>query len=212
MPRASTTPGREATRPVVRRAPFADNPEVGPRGQRTQQRILDAALQSFGQEGYHRSSVDRIAQLGGCSRVAFYQYFESKQDVFARLAEQVARQLSASTEALEPVTPTLEGLHALRRWVARYTDIYARYQPVFNTYQVAVESDETLATLAGRAGTEHTARIRSRVVGTTLRPRDLDPVIRLLSECMAHTLDVVGVLTFAAPGAYPTGRVEDVIT
>ena len=32
---------------VVRRAPFADNPHVGARGQRTQQRILDAALEAF---------------------------------------------------------------------------------------------------------------------------------------------------------------------
>src|SRR5689334_3449387 len=127
------------TTSVQRRAPFADNPEVGPRGRLTQQRILDAALQAFGEDGYHRSSVDRIAQLGGCSRVAFYQYFESKQDVFRQLAEQVVRQLSASTEALEPLTPTVEGWDALSRWVARYTDIYARYQPVFNAYQVAAE-------------------------------------------------------------------------
>ena len=39
---------------VLRRAPFSDNPNVGARGQRTQQRILDAALQVFGEVGYHR--------------------------------------------------------------------------------------------------------------------------------------------------------------
>ena len=78
---------------IVRRAPFSDNPRVGTRGQRTQQRILDAALQVFGDEGYHRCSVDKIARFSGCSRVSFYQYFASKEDVFRQLGEQVARQL-----------------------------------------------------------------------------------------------------------------------
>jgi AcrR family transcriptional regulator len=192
------TSGRE---PVARRAPFSDSPEVGPRGRRTQQRILDAALEVFGAEGYHRSSIDRIAQLGGCSRVAFYQYFEDKQDVFRQLAGQVARQLSASTEALDPLTPTVEGLEAMRRWVGRYAEIYERYQPVFNAYQMAVESGELLATFAGQAGAQHVGSIRSRVIGSTLPPRQLDPVIGLLLEGMAHTLDVASVLTSAAPGA-----------
>ena len=64
---------------VVRRAPFADNPHVGARGQRTQQRILDAALEVFG-EGYDRCSIDSITKRAGCSRAAFYQYFSSKED------------------------------------------------------------------------------------------------------------------------------------
>ena len=53
---------------VVRRAPFADNPQVGARGQRTQQRILDAALEVFGESGYHGCGVDAIATRAGCSR------------------------------------------------------------------------------------------------------------------------------------------------
>src|ERR1700704_4738432 len=89
---------------VVRRAPFSDNPRVGARGQRTQQRILDAALQAFGDQGYHACSIDRIAKLARCSRVSFYQYFASKEEVFRHLAGQVARQVSASTEALDQLT------------------------------------------------------------------------------------------------------------
>src|SRR5260221_4541057 len=87
--------------PVVRRAPFSDNPQVGARGQRTQQRILEAALQLFGEEGYHRCSIDRITERAGCSRASFYQYFSGKEAVFQQLTGQVARQLSASTEALD---------------------------------------------------------------------------------------------------------------
>ena len=37
-------------------------------------------------------------------------------------------------------------------------------------------------------------------------------MIRLLLECVNHTLDVVGILRAAAPGAYPSERVEVAIT
>ena len=111
-------PGRpDGAVAVVRRAPFSDNPRVGARGQRTQQRILDAALRAFGEEGYHGCSIDQITKLARCSRVSFYQYFANKEDVFRQLAGQVARQVSASTEALDPLTADLDGWAALRAWV-----------------------------------------------------------------------------------------------
>ena len=146
---------------VVRRAPFSDNPPVGARGQRTQQRILDAALQVFGEEGYQNCSIDRITKRAGCSRVSFYQYFSSKEDVFRQLAGQVARQLTASTDALDPLTPDLEGWSALRAWVARHAEIYERYQPVFHAFQAASERDEVVAIGSARWGERIRTRIRS---------------------------------------------------
>jgi len=130
---------------VLRRAPFSDNPRVGARGQRAHQRILEAALQVFGEEGYHRCGVIRITEVAGCSRAAFYQYFSSKEDVFRHLAGQVARQLVASTEALGPVTADLAGWQTLRAWVAHHGEIYDRYEPVFEAHQAAAESDQAVA-------------------------------------------------------------------
>ena len=193
---------------VVRRAPFSDNPQVGARGQRTQQRILDAALRAFGEEGYHACSIDRITKLARCSRVSFYQYFSSKEDVFRYLAGQVDRQLSASTEALDPLTADVEGWAAMRAWVARYAEIYARYEPVFHAY----ETDEVLAAVAARTGDQTIARLRAKLVTTKLPPRQLDPVIRLLLQCLNHSLDVAGILRSVEPADYPNDRVEDAIT
>jgi len=193
---------------VVRRAPFSDNPEVGARGRRTQRRILDAALRAFGAVGYHACSVDRIARLARCSRVAFYQYFASKEDVFRHLAGEVERQVRASSEALDALTPDAEGWSALRAWVARHTEIYARYEPVFH----ALETDDVLAAVAARTGAETITTIHSRLQRTTLDRRQHDPVIRLLLDCTNHTLGVVGILRAAAPDAYPGERVERAIT
>ncbi len=197
--------------PVVRRAPFSDNPNVGARGQRTQQRILDAALQVFGEVGYHRCSIDRITKVAGCSRVSFYQYFSSKEDVFRVLAAQVARQMSASTEALGPVTPDLDGWATLRSWVARHSEIYERYEPVYQAFQAAAESDEAVAGGSVRAGAQSVALVRARLATTTLPPRQLDPLIQLLLECMTRTHDMAAILRSAAPEAYPTERVDDAL-
>lgn len=193
---------------VVRRAPFSDNPQVGARGQRAQQRILDAALTAFGEEGYHGCSIDRITKLARCSRVSFYQYFANKEDVFSQLAGQVARQVSASTEALDPLTADAEGWVAMRAWVARYAAIYTRYEAVFH----ALQGDAALATVARHTGEATITRIHARLVTATLPPRQLDPVIWLLLECLNHTLDVTSILRSSASGAYPSDRVEIAIT
>jgi AcrR family transcriptional regulator len=190
--------------PAVRRAPFSDNPVVGARGQRTQQRILDAALVAFGERGYHGCSVDRITRLARCSRVAFYQYFSGKEDVYRQLAGQVARQVSASTEALDQIGSGPDGWAALRSWIARFAEIYARYEPVFH----ALETDETLASVARHTGEETVVRIHSRLRTTTLPSRQHDPTLRLLLDSLNHAFGVVGILRAAAPGAYPRDRFE----
>jgi AcrR family transcriptional regulator len=196
---------------VVRRAPFSDNPRVGARGQRTQQRIVDAALRVFGEEGYHQCGVARITELAGCSRASFYQYFSGKEDVFRHLTGQVARQLTASTEALGMVTPDADGWRSIRAWVARYSDIYERYEPVFVVFQTAAESDAAVAGGSARTGERHVAAFRSRLTATTLPPRQLDPVLTLLLGCIPRTFDNARILRSAAAAAYPAERVDDAI-
>ena len=198
---------------VVRRAPFSDNPAVGARGQRTLQRILDAALQVFGEEGYHQCGIDRITQVAGCSRPTFYQYFSGKEDVFRQLAGQVARQLGASIDLLGPVTADAEGWAALRAWIGRYARIYGRYEPVFQAFQAAAESDEAVAGGSVRTAERHVAGLRSRLATRTLPPRQLDPVITLLLECLPRTRADARILRTAtsAPTAYPEERVEDAL-
>ena len=170
----------DGTSAPVRRAPYSDNPEVGTRGLRTQQRILDAALQVFGESGYERSTLDRIGQLAGCSRVSIYQYFSGKDDVFRHLAGQVARQMRASAEALAPLTADADGWAALRAWVVRYSDIHARYEAVFRAFGAASQSDAGLAGGSARAGERNIAVFQSKLATTTLPPRQLEPVVSLL--------------------------------
>jgi AcrR family transcriptional regulator len=202
----------EGSEAPVRRAPYADNPAVGTRGQRTQQRILDAALQVFGEHGYERSTIDKIGQLAGCSRVSIYQYFAGKDDVFRHLAGQVARSLRASAEALDPVTPDEAGWTALRAWVERYGDIYERYEPVFRAFGVAAESDAALAGGSVRAGARNVALFQAKLAKPSLPPRHVDAAVALLHTTVTRSLDTAALLRSGAPAAYARERVEDAVT
>ena len=197
--------------PVLRRAPFSDNPTVGARGQRTQQRILDAALSVFGEVGYHPCSIDRIAKEAGCSRISFYQYFAGKEDGLRQPAGQVARQLNASVEALGPLTPDVEGWSQLRSWVERYTEIHARFTPVFTTFQSAVTSDEEVAGGSMRTGARNRARLRARLDGATIPDRELDATLDLLVKSITAAIGTAATLRSAAPAAWPEDRVADAL-
>jgi len=195
---------------VLRRAPFSDNPLVGVRGQRTQQRILDAALRAFGDEGYHRCSIDSITKLAGCSRVSFYQYFSSKEHVLRHLVAQVTRQLDASTDLLDPVSAGEEGWAAVRAWVARYAEIHERYQPVFH----AVPGEADALQADGPPGTtgRYVVGIRSRLVQPALAGRTVDAIIELARECLGRTLDDVSTLRSVAADAFQLDDVLDAYT
>jgi AcrR family transcriptional regulator len=194
--------------PVQRRAPFAANPNVGARGQRTQQRILDAAIQVFGEEGYHRCSVDRIATLAGCSRVSFYQYFSDKQDLFRQLAGQVARQQSAAIEALHRLTPDQAGWDEVHGWITRRGDIYERYQAVFDVFEAAAESDEAVVGGAERTTNRNVALLHSKVEASSLPTDRVDAVLLLMMGMETRTFDNADILRSAAPESYERPRVE----
>jgi AcrR family transcriptional regulator len=203
-------PGAGTATPA-RRAPFSANPTVGSRGLRTQQRILDAALQVFGEHGYERSTLDKISQVAGCSRVSIYQYFSGKDDVFRHLAGQVARQMRASAEALAPVTPDQPGWDGLRAWAARYADIHARYEAVFRAFGTASQTDAELAGGSVRAGERNLALFQSKLTTVSLPPRQLEPVVRLLHVAVTRTLDIGAILAVAEPDAYGRDRLADAI-
>lgn len=172
----------------TRRPPFSNNPTVGVRGMHTQQSILKAALDMFGEVGYHACGVERITKAAGCSRPSFYQYFSSKEDVFRQLAGTVARRLGESTAALQDVTPDRSGWHELRDWLERYADIYDEYEAVFATFSTAAGSDSAVASGSERFGTRNAAvlarRMRAAVLFDTYRA---ESVVRVLLGAVART-------------------------
>jgi AcrR family transcriptional regulator len=167
---------------ALRRAPFADNPAVGARGQLAQQRILAAALEVFGELGYHQTRVQRITELAGCSRVSFYQYFSSKEDLFRHLAGRLAKRLAELVDGLPMITADEAGRDALARYFDEYSLIYDEYQPIFVAFQTAAASDEVMAEGAQRVGSRVEAHVASKIVEPAVRGDELGGTVRTVIE------------------------------
>lgn len=54
---------------------------------KVQDRIIQAAIESFGQTGFDRTKMDDIAKRLGLSKGTLYLYFKSKEDLFLAICE-----------------------------------------------------------------------------------------------------------------------------
>jgi AcrR family transcriptional regulator len=86
------------------------------RGERTLRKILDAAIDEFGERGFSEGSIVGITQRARVALGTFYTYFDSKEAVFkalvrdmsSRVREHVAPVLMAATDTLDGEEKALE--------------------------------------------------------------------------------------------------------
>ena len=63
-------------------------------------RLVDSAKLSFAKNGYHETSISEIVKQAGIARSTFYQYFDSKLDLFESILESFLQDLN---EAMQPI-------------------------------------------------------------------------------------------------------------
>src|SRR4030065_1156972 len=61
-----------------------------------QERVLDAALTEFADQGYHQASLNRLVARAGIAKGSLYQYFPNKEGIF-RYIFQIALNLVRQT-------------------------------------------------------------------------------------------------------------------
>lgn len=99
------------------------------RGKRTLRKLLDAAAAEFGERGYHEASISGITQRAGAALGTFYTYFDSKEQVFRALVDdmgRLTRQHIAErvTGATDRLTAERRGLEAFIEFVREHKDLY----------------------------------------------------------------------------------------
>jgi AcrR family transcriptional regulator len=89
------------------------------RRQATRQRLLDAAVELFGERGVLGSSVEEICERAGFTRGAFYSNFESKDelclDVLRRKGDQYLAAMRAAVEVIPDAPAPTDGTERLIR-------------------------------------------------------------------------------------------------
>lgn len=99
------------------------------RGQRTRQRLLDAAEDIFGKKGYENASVYEITQKAGVAQGTFYIYFPDKKSVFTELVKElnhlVRKDLAIATEGIEDrIEVERVGLKAFLNFILKRPNLY----------------------------------------------------------------------------------------
>ena len=120
--------GRSAAEPVRRASYGPRSPAVGERGSQTRQAILDAAIKTFQAQGVHAPGVEDIADAAGVSRATLYQYFASKDQIFAELADAAAGELLGVIRRPARLGPTAAGYAGLVRLLSDWAAVQDRYQ------------------------------------------------------------------------------------
>jgi TetR/AcrR family transcriptional regulator len=101
---------------VSTRTPSAENREQS----ETAQRILDAALESFGTKGYEATSLDQVARSMGVRKQTLLYWFPSKEALLTAVVDRSAGELRVAFEdALEGAGTGWDRVEAVVRSVFR---------------------------------------------------------------------------------------------
>jgi AcrR family transcriptional regulator len=134
------------------------------RGERTRRKILDAALDEFGELGFGEASIVGITRRARVALGTFYTYFDSKDALFSALV----RDMSARVR--DAVAPALSGSKDLfdgeRRALAAFLRFAAAHKQVYRI----IDEAEFVDAPGFRSHYENTAsRIASRLAAGAQR-------------------------------------------
>jgi AcrR family transcriptional regulator len=99
------------------------------RGERTRQKILDAAQRQIGRKGFAEASISTITAEAEVGQGTFYLYFRSKEDVLRELVLRMGRRLRrhltlAVGDAPSRLAAERRGLGAFLEFVRANPDLY----------------------------------------------------------------------------------------
>jgi AcrR family transcriptional regulator len=126
-----------------------------PKGERTRERILDAALELFAAEGYHGATMREIAARAHCSLGLAYRYFSRKEELVLAFYDRTVRELEEQAAALRPGKLANRIEQAMRADLARIAPYRGAFGALFG---VALSPDSEVAVLG-----ERMAGVRDRV-------------------------------------------------
>src|SRR6266508_6756839 len=120
--------GSTATAAKRRRGTIVPLPATA-RGQRTRQRLIDAAEQVFGELGFHNAGIVEITQQAEVALGTFYLYFPDKKAIFDDLVRTLNVRLRRTiTERVRDIDDRLEqevvGFETFFEFVRKHRNLY----------------------------------------------------------------------------------------
>lgn len=121
--------------PTTVRLPQIKKTPKTARGRQTLRKLLDTAETEFGGKGFHEASVAGITAAAGVAQGTFYIYFDSKEDLFRALVQDIGQRLREHLSAcVRSATTRIEAeREGLRSFI-----LFVRHHP--NLYRVVMEA------------------------------------------------------------------------
>lgn len=99
------------------------------RGRATLRKLLDAAAIEFGERGFHEASISGITRRAGTALGSFYTYFDSKDEIFRALVQDMSAQVgvhaaSAMAEATGALDRERAALQGFLEFAREHKEIY----------------------------------------------------------------------------------------
>ena len=135
--------------------------------------LLVVAVDEFGINGYHVTTMNKLAEAAGVTKPVLYQHFPSKRDLYLAVLHDVGERLR---EAIARATTSASGPHervesGFRAYFGFFANEPAAFQVLFGD---AARNDEEFAAVTHRVEQELADTIASQItIGTDVEDRRL---------------------------------------
>jgi len=157
------------------------------RGERTRQKILDAAEREIGRKGFAEASISTITAEAAVGQGTFYLYFRSKEDVLRELVLRMGRRLRRHLTLAVADAPTR--LEAERRGLRAFLE-FVRANP--DLYRVVGESQFVDEAVFRRYYEELAASYRTGLLGAEARGEISEGDAEVRAWALMGLSDMVG--------------------
>lgn len=175
------------------------------RGERTRERLLDAARTAFHGVGWSRARVEDVCRAAGCGHGTYYAYFANKTAILEALVRRHADELYGLVEA----EWTSGDVRAdVRRVIEGFAALSERDRDVREIWTAAAPSEPVLAELFDEVRAQFVRRIRANLAKASqaglVRPGlDVDVAAGALAGMVEHAV---------ARSEHPRERLVDGLT
>lgn len=126
---------------------MTDHPPVEKRNQpNKRERLLDAALEVFGQKGYHKATISEIAGRANVSDGIVYEYFANKDDLLLSIAN---RKLCKDVTRLEEMFHIKDPVRKLRRFIKHHCGLYLADRNYLKLFLLLIQTNRRFFTRIG---------------------------------------------------------------
>jgi AcrR family transcriptional regulator len=149
---------------------------VTSRGRATREALLAAARRIFARDGFFDARITDITTEAGVSAGSFYNYFNSKEELFREVACAVIDELTAAPRR-DPDNPEGDPARDVQHAVRAYVEVCARHARLTASIQQVSHVDPALGAYRTRKAAENAARgarYLRQLQDVGIAPTDLD--------------------------------------